>query len=55
MALTKILFNPGINKEMTDLVDKGGWADGNLIRFRKGLPEKMGGWVKTTNENYPGS
>ena len=55
MALTKILFNPGINKEMTDLVDKGGWADGNLIRFRKGLPEKMGGWAKTTNENYQGT
>ena len=33
MALTKFLFKPGIDKEMTDLVDKGGWADGNLIRF----------------------
>lgn len=55
MALTKFLFNPGINKEMTDLVDKGGWADGNLIRFRKGLPEKMGGWNKTTTENYQGT
>ena len=55
MALTKILFNPGINKEMTDLVDKGGWADGNLIRFRKGLPEKMGGWAKTTTESYQGT
>jgi len=55
MALTKILFNPGINKEMTDLVDKGGWADGNLIRFRKGLPEKMGGWAKTTAESYQGT
>ena len=55
MALTKFLFNPGINKEMTDLVDKGGWADGNLIRFRKGLPEKMGGWNKTTTENYEGT
>ena len=55
MALTKILFNPGINKEMTDLVDKGGWADGNLIRFRKGLPEKMGGWNKTTTESYQGT
>ena len=55
MALTKILFNPGINKEMTDLVDKGGWADGNLIRFRKGLPEKMGGWNKTTAESYQGT
>ena len=55
MALTKFLFKPGIDKEMTDLVDKGGWADGNLIRFRKGLPEKMGGWNKTTTENYEGT
>tara|TARA_R100000935_G_scaffold54723_1_gene83884 strand:+ start:112 stop:1974 length:1863 start_codon:yes stop_codon:yes gene_type:complete len=55
MALTKLLFNPGINKESTDLMDKGGWADGNLIRFRKGLPEKIGGWNKTTTEDYEGT
>ena len=36
-------------------MDKGGWADGNLIRFRKGLPEKIGGWSKTTTENYEGT
>ena len=55
MALNKLIFNPGINKESTDLVDEGGWADGNLIRFRKGLPEKIGGWNKTTTENYQGT
>ena len=55
MALTKLVFQPGINKEMTDLMDKGGWADGNLVRFRKGLPEKIGGWQKTTTENYEGT
>ena len=55
MALTKLIFNPGINKESTDLMDKGGWADGNLVRFRKGLPEKIGGWNKTTIENYEGT
>ena len=55
MALTKLLFNPGINKESTDLIDKGGWVDGNLVRFRKGLPEKFGGWVKTTTEDYEGT
>jgi hypothetical protein len=38
MAVTKLIFNPGINKEFTDLMDKGGWSDGNLVRFRKGLP-----------------
>jgi hypothetical protein len=55
MALTKLVFQPGINKEMTDLMDKGGWADGNLVRFRKGLPEKIGGWVKTTTQSYEGT
>ena len=55
MALTKLILNPGINKESTDLMDKGGWADGNLIRFRKGLPEKIGGWSKSTTENYEGT
>jgi hypothetical protein len=49
MALTKLIFQPGINKEMTDLMDKGGWVDANLVRFRKGLPEKIGGWEKTVN------
>ena len=55
MALTKLILNPGINKESTDLMDKSGWADGNLIRFRKGLPEKIGGWNKATTENYEGT
>ena len=35
MPLSKLQFTPGINKEMTDLMDKGGWADGNLVRFGK--------------------
>jgi hypothetical protein len=55
MALTKLIFQPGINKEMTDLMDKGGWVDANLVRFRKGLPEKIGGWEKTTTANYEGT
>ena len=55
MAVTKIIFNPGINKEFTDLMDKGGWSDGNLVRFRKGLPEKIGGWEKTITSSYNGT
>ena len=55
MAVTKIIFNPGINKEFTDLMDKGGWSDGNLVRFRKGLPEKVGGWEKTVTSSYEGT
>src|SRR5210317_305565 len=55
MPLTKLTFQPGINKEMTDLMDKGGWADGNLVRFRKGLPEKIGGWTKNTLNTFLGA
>ena len=55
MPLTKLQFVPGINKEMTDLVDKGGWADANLVRFRKGMPEKIGGWQKAVTSSYLGT
>jgi len=55
MPLTKLTFQPGINKEMTDLMDKGGWSDGNLVRFRKGLPEKIGGWAKNSLNTFLGA
>ena len=46
MPLTKFNFKPGINKEETDYSNENGWVDGNLIRFRKGGVEKIGGWAK---------
>ena len=36
---------PGIMTEETDRGAKGRFKDGNKIRFRKRLPEKLGGWV----------
>jgi len=55
MPLQKYLFNPGINKEGTDYTAEGGWFDSNLVRFRKGFPEKIGGWVKYLTESYNGT
>jgi len=55
MALQKYIFNPGINKEGTDYSAEGGWFDSNLIRFRKGLPEKIGGWQKYIETSYEGT
>jgi hypothetical protein len=55
MPLSRIDFQPGINKEETDLAAKGGWVDGNLIRFRKGRPEKVGGWFKRGLQSFLGS
>ena len=52
MPLVKAQFNPGIKKEGTALTAKGGWFDANLIRFRKGLPEKIGGWTKDTSNTF---
>ena len=46
MALRKITFQPGINREGTSYDNELGWFDCNLIRFRMGRPEKFGGWQK---------
>ena len=52
MSLEKFIFRPGINREGTDYSNDGGWFDSNLIRFRKGLPEKIGGWAKNTLNTF---
>ena len=46
MALTKIAFKPGIDKEGTEYSADSGWFDGDKIRFRKGRVETIGGWTK---------
>jgi len=52
VPLQKFIFKPGINKDTTAYTNEGGWFDGNLVRFRKGLPEKIGGWVKRTSNTF---
>ena len=54
MPLTNLEFQPGINKESTDYAAKGGWVDGNLVRFRKGRVEKVGGWQKLGTNTFLG-
>ena len=55
MPLQKFLFKPGINKEGTAYSNEGGWFDSNLVRFRKGLPEKIGGWAKSVANSFLGT
>ena len=55
MPLSKILFKPGINREGTEYDNTGGWFDVNLVRFRKGRPEKFGGWSKDSSNTYLGT
>mgnify|MGYP003649874009 FL=1 len=42
--LTKIKFAPGIDKQDTAVGAEGRWVDSDNVRFRYGLPEKVGGW-----------
>ena len=45
MALQKLQFRPGVNREGTTLANEGGWFASDKIRFRSGYPEKIGGWT----------
>lgn len=55
MALQLLEFQAGVNKESTDYAAKGGWVDANLVRFRKGRAEKVGGWLKSGTSSYLGT
>lgn len=45
MAFFRLALKPGIDKQNTEYGAEGGWTDGDNIRFRYGLPEKIGGWT----------
>ena len=46
--LQKLKFKPGFNKQDTESGAEGQWTDGDFVRFRYGLPEKIGGWLQLT-------
>jgi hypothetical protein len=54
MPLSKLVFKPGINKDQTNYASEGGWADMDKVRFRSGYPEKLGGWLVQTFQQYAG-
>lgn len=55
MPLTKLQFQPGVNRETTQYTNEGGWYDMDKVRFRFSLPEKIGGWVKNSNSSILGT
>ena len=55
MPLTKLQFRPGINRETTSYTNEGVWFDGDKIRFRFGVPEKIGGWERATENTFLGT
>jgi hypothetical protein len=49
--LQKLNFKPGFNKQVTESGAESQWVDGDFVRFRYGLPEKIGGWSQLTGSN----
>ena len=54
MALQKLVYRAGLNREGTNYSNEGGWYDGDKVRFRSGQPEKIGGWIQVSASQYLG-
>jgi hypothetical protein len=54
MALQQIKFAPGIDKQDTTVGAIGRWVDSDNVRFRYGLPEKVGGWQSLLTDSIVG-
>jgi hypothetical protein len=52
MPLTKLQFEPGLNRETTGYANQGGWWDSDKVRFRSGYAEKIGGWQNAAIDRY---
>jgi hypothetical protein len=55
MPLTNVQIRPGFNKQVTETGAEGQWTDGDFVRFRYGLPEKIGGWEQITDSTLVGA
>jgi len=54
MSFIKLNLRPGINRNVTNYSNEGGWYDADKVRFFSGLPQKIGGWVKQTSQSFDG-
>jgi hypothetical protein len=55
MPLTNVQIRPGFNKQVTETGAEGQWTDGDFVRFRYGLPEKIGGWEQINGDTLVGA
>jgi hypothetical protein len=66
MPLKSIIFRPGVNREQTRYAAEvigatapatqvvGGWYESEKVRFRSGMPEKIGGWQRISSNTFLG-
>ena len=50
MPYFRLFLKPGVDKQNTEYGAEGGWIDSDYVRFRYGLPEKVGGWTPFNQE-----
>ena len=55
MALKRLDFKPGVNRESTSYAAEGTWFSCDKIRFRSGKPEKIGGWTPLSGATFLGT
>ena len=55
MPLVKVQIAPGVDKQDTEYGAEGRWTNTDNVRFRYGLPEKIGGWAKVTSDALVGA
>ena len=54
MPVRKLQFKSGVNRESTRYAAEGQWYDIDKVRFRRGLPQKIGGWEQISTATFLG-
>lgn len=54
MPLSKVNVQPGVNTQATQTQNAGRWSLSNLIRWKDGFLEKIGGWQQLTATQVTG-
>ena len=52
--LKTLPVRPGLFTNSTDAEAEGRWKDGDKVRFKNARPEKIGGWVKSSENTFLG-
>lgn len=55
MPLQKLQFRPGVIRDVPAYTSSGGWYDCNLVRFKNGFPQPVGGWQKFIETQFDGT
>lgn len=55
MPLQKLQFRPGVIRDVPAYTNTGGWYDCNLVRFKNGFPQPVGGWQRFSDSQFEGT